>query len=132
MSYLIDSDVIIDFQKSKEPGASYFKIATKKQSFISVITYSEVVYGIKSYPDSTKKLLVINNLLNDLEIEIIGVNKKEILEFIDIKLFLKKNSILLPDFDLIIAATAISENLTLVTRNIKHFSRIPNLNLYKP
>ena len=78
MSYLIDSDVIIDFQKSKEPGASYFKIATKKQSFISVITYSEVVYGIKSYPDSTKKLLVINNLLSDLEIEIIGVNKKEI------------------------------------------------------
>lgn len=132
MSYLIDSDVIIDFQKSKEPGASYFKLAAKQQSFISVITYSEIVYGIKNYPNSAKKLLIINNLLNDLKIEIIGVNKKEILEFIDIKLFLKKNSVLLADFDLIIAASAISNDLTLVTRNIKHFSRIPDLNLYQP
>lgn len=129
-SYLLDSDVIIDFQKSKEPGASYFKKATEKESFISVVSYSEVVYGIKNYPGSSERIQVFDNLLKDFRVEILEINKKEILEFTDIKLLLKKTSNLIPDFDLIIAASAIANDLTLVTRNIKHFSRIPDLKLF--
>jgi predicted nucleic acid-binding protein len=37
---------------------------------------------------------------------------------------------LIPDTDLLIAATALAENLTLVTRNVRHFNRIPELKLY--
>ena len=130
MNYLIDSDVIIDFQNLKEPGASYFINATKEKSFISVISYSEIVFGIKSHPGFSEKIRVFDNLLKDLEIEILGVNKKEILEFTDLKLDLKKVSNLIPDFDLIIAASAIANNLALVTRNTKHFFRVPHLKLF--
>jgi len=34
------------------------------------------------------------------------------------------------DFDILIAATALHHDLTLVTRNRRHFERIPNLALY--
>ncbi len=34
------------------------------------------------------------------------------------------------DPDLLIAATALDHDLTLLTRNRKHFTRIPNLKLY--
>jgi predicted nucleic acid-binding protein len=39
---------------------------------------------------------------------------------------------LIPDVDLLIAATALEEDLTLVTRNTRHFERIPDLKLYQP
>lgn len=41
------------------------------------------------------------------------------------------DGILIPDTDLLIAATAIYHNLALVTGNIRHFNRIPNLNIYQ-
>lgn len=37
----------------------------------------------------------------------------------------------LVDPDLLIAATALHHDLTLVTRNRKHFERIPGLDLYE-
>lgn len=42
---------------------------------------------------------------------------------------LEKQGIRLDSFDLLIAATALEHNLILVTGNIKHFSRIPDLKL---
>lgn len=36
---------------------------------------------------------------------------------------------LIPDFDVVIAATALAHDLTLVTRNRRHFDRIAGLTL---
>jgi predicted nucleic acid-binding protein len=36
------------------------------------------------------------------------------------------------DLDLLIAATALAYDLTLLTFNRRHFQRIPNLRLYSP
>ena len=132
MDYLIDSDVIIDFEKLKEPGLTYFKTAAKQKSFISVISYSEVLFGILDQDSSSTKINFFENLLRDFKVNLLPVNKAEILEFTSLNLNLKKSSVLIPDFDLIIAASAMANNLTLVTRNTKHFSRIPNLKLFSP
>jgi len=35
------------------------------------------------------------------------------------------------DMDLLIGATALSHNLTLVTRNLKDFENIPNLSIFR-
>jgi len=35
------------------------------------------------------------------------------------------------DPDLLIAATALTHGLTLVTRNVRHFQRVPDLDLYR-
>ena len=46
-----------------------------------------------------------------------------------LKASLKKTGKILDDFDLIIAACAMTGNLTLVTNNTKHFGRIDGLKL---
>lgn len=50
-------------------------------------------------------------------------------KFGEIKAQLQKTGELLPDADLLIAATALDAGVTLVTGNTKHFSRIPGLSL---
>ena len=45
---------------------------------------------------------------------------------------LRRAGRLIPDLDLLIAATAIHHDLTLLTRNVRHFGRIPELQLYQP
>jgi predicted nucleic acid-binding protein len=44
---------------------------------------------------------------------------------------LRARGILIPDLDLLIAATALEHDLTLLTRNRRHFDRITGLKLYQ-
>lgn len=36
------------------------------------------------------------------------------------------------DLDLLIAATAVHHDLVLLTRNVRHFNRVPRLDIYQP
>lgn len=44
---------------------------------------------------------------------------------------LRRQGMLIPDLDLLIAATALSFDLTLLTRNTRHFARIPHLRIHQ-
>jgi tRNA(fMet)-specific endonuclease VapC len=44
---------------------------------------------------------------------------------------LRRSGQLIADLDLLIAATALHHDLTLLTRNVRHFARIPGLRLYQ-
>ena len=129
MGILIDSDIIIDFLNNQNSAINFIKDTTiSKEMFISVISWVEVVYGfIKNKSLNKEKLF--QNLLEDYQITIVSIDKKVAEKFLDIKIGLEKQKQPLADFDLLIAATAIANNLSLVTRNTKHFKRIKNLNL---
>ena len=43
------------------------------------------------------------------------------------KVRLKKQGTLIEDFDLLIASTAVSNRLIMVTDNVKHFKRVKNI-----
>jgi tRNA(fMet)-specific endonuclease VapC len=47
--------------------------------------------------------------------------------FGDVKAELRRQGMLIEDCDLFIAATALAYTLTLVTNNVDHFRRIPDL-----
>ena len=51
--------------------------------------------------------------------------------FAEVRGRLRLEGQLITDMDLLIAATALANSLTLVTRNIRHFARIPGLELYQ-
>ena len=42
---------------------------------------------------------------------------------------LKKSGLIIDEFDILIGATAIANNMILVTRNIKHFERLENIKI---
>lgn len=52
--------------------------------------------------------------------------------FAFIRADLRRRGQLIPDLDLLIAATALHHDLTLLTRNVRHFDRIPELRRYWP
>lgn len=128
MSYLLDSDVIIDFLYGKYPILKYQRLTGEDLS-ISVITKAEVWYGIIKSPNFEKKSQEFHNLLGLLKVTLIPIDESVIDKYVDLKVVLEKKGQKLSDFDLLIAATALIKNLILVTRNKRHFSRIPKLRL---
>ena len=52
------------------------------------------------------------------------------MEFAALRVHLRRQGNLIEDFDLVIAATALVHDLTLLTFNRRHFERVPDLRLY--
>jgi tRNA(fMet)-specific endonuclease VapC len=52
--------------------------------------------------------------------------------FAEVRSFLRRRGQLIPDFHLLIGATALHHDLTLLTFNRRDFQRIPDLKLYQP
>ena len=127
--YLLDSDVIIDFLKGKEPIYGIIQKVSHERCYISVISWMEVNYGIEKV-GSIKEKKEFQDFLDKLKVKILSIDERVGGIFIEKKISLENKGIRIADFDLIIASTAIAYNLILVTRNKRHFSRIKEVRLY--
>jgi predicted nucleic acid-binding protein len=61
---------------------------------------------------------------------ILDVNRQVAERYAEIRGGLRAKGLLLDNRDLLIAATALHHDLTLVTRNHRHFGRVPGIKLY--
>ena len=94
---------------------------------ISVITYGELIFGAEKSKFREKNLEVAREISKIFPVENIT---HEIMErFGSLKASLQKSGKNVDDMDLLIAATAISNEMVLVTHNTKHFINIPELQL---
>ena len=109
---LLDTDVVTDNMESN----NYVP------AFISPITLLEVLRGIED-----KKRPIAKRLLED-SFSVLNLNNSIIGVYCKIYRKLKAEGNLLPDADLIIAATAIANELTLETKDA-HFLRLKSLGL---
>ena len=71
MKYLLDTDVVINHLRGKKIINE--KIITSG-SFISIITYGELLYGAYKSLNKEKSLNLISAFLNDLSIKIISLS----------------------------------------------------------
>ena len=130
MGILIDSDIIIDFFNNQDSAINFFKDSTiSKEISISIISWAEVLYGFKKNKSYNKEKL-LQDFLEDYKVITISIDKIVAEKYLDVKIYLEAKRIPLVDFDLFIAATAMVNNLTLVTKNTKHFKRIKKLQLF--
>lgn len=124
MKYLLDTNIIVDHLRGK-------KIINQKVleggAGISIITLAELLYGARRSQDPEKSLSKLRGFLEKLNLEAINLDEKIVFEFSKVKINLEKAGERLEDFDLLIGATALILNLTLVTGNLKHFQKIPHL-----
>ncbi len=125
--YLLDTDTIIYNFNGNPSIRKNLEIHYENPLAISVITLLELYYGAHKSQKITSNLSKIKSLENSLEIIPIGKESAEI--FGMLKSHLEKSGNPLDDFDLAIAACALTHNLTLVTNNYKHFERIDGLKL---
>lgn len=127
MSYLIDTNIIIYSLKENKTVNSHFNANLTIPKSISVITYGELIYGAKK-SKFIEKNLAITRRIGEL-FPIINISRSIMDTFGDIKAFLEKSGKPIDDMDLLIAATALTHNLILVTNNEKHFLNIKGLKL---
>jgi len=129
MTYLIDSDYIADYLKGKSPATTLLKTLFPKGIAISIVTFAEIYEGIYYGHDPERYKEVFRHFLKG--VRVLGINQETAKQFALIRGELRKKGQLIPQPDLFIAATAIHHNLTLVTRNLKDYTRIPQLRYYQ-
>ncbi len=126
-TYLIDSDILIYFLKGKQEVIAKLSEIPIDDLYISRINYTELIYGAYNASKTDQNLKVIEPFLNSFKV--LEFTQISSLIFAKEKARLKKNGNIIADMDLMIASIAIENDCTLISNNIKHFSRVQNLEL---
>ena len=121
--YLIDSNAVIDYLSGKLPKnrMSFMNSVINDIPYISVITKIEIL-GYKTTP---KAYRLLTGFVDDSVI--LGLSDDVVEQTIEIR---KEHKIKTPDS--IIAATALVNKLTIITRNTKDFGKIEGLEIINP
>ena len=127
MSYLIDTDILIYLIQGNRSVDTRIQETQPITKAISIVTFGELLYGAKKSTQKEKNLAIVYRLSEVFPI--IEVNRSTIEAFSEIKTTLDKRGEKIEDFDVLIAATALSMNYILVTNNTKHFQRIDGLKI---
>jgi tRNA(fMet)-specific endonuclease VapC len=127
MSYLIDTDILIYSLKGTLKVQKNFTLNKNSPKSISVITYGELIFGAKKSNNREKNLATVYRI-GEL-FPVIELTKGIVETFGEVKASLQKTGKSLEDFDLLIGSTALYLNYTLVTNNVRHFSKIPDLRI---
>jgi tRNA(fMet)-specific endonuclease VapC len=125
--YLLDTDTLIYSLKGKKAVQAHLERHVDDPMIISTITLMELYYGAHKFHQVAGNLAKIKTIEDAFEILSPGQETAEIFGMLKASLELAGTP--LDDFDLAIGATALSRNLTLVTNNTRHFSRIQGLKL---
>src|SRR5437016_1904972 len=128
MKYLVDSDYVADYLGARPSAIQLLSSFAKDDLAISLITYGEIYEGIHFGRDPRKTTDVFQRFLRS--VTILPLTQAIMQQFARIRGELRRKGKIIGDFDILIAATAIQHKITLVTRNIKDYQRIPDLKMY--
>jgi predicted nucleic acid-binding protein len=131
VSYLIDTDILISAAGGWPDAQQLITDVSSDGAAISIISLGEIFEGAVGEPEpaASQRLSQLRTYLNAFPI--MPLNDPVMERFARLRSDLRSQGQLIPDFDILIAATALEYNLTLVTRNLRHFQRIPSLAIYE-
>jgi tRNA(fMet)-specific endonuclease VapC len=124
--YLLDTNICIFYFKRKYNLIERLRQVGFENCFISEITLAELMYGAECSADIEKNMLIIKDFVSRLQVipllESLPVYAKE-------KFLLKQSGKIIDDLDIFIGATAIANDLILVTDNEKHLNRLSKIKI---
>jgi len=128
VAYLFDTDAISELLRPRplEAYVQWLENIPREAQFASAVTVGELFKG--AFRSAAKERHLINieeRVLPAVTILPFDLSTARVFGMIRAELEMTGN--ILPDADLQIAATAIYHDLELVTGNLRHFQRIPNL-----
>ena len=126
MKYLLDTNICIYFLKGKFGLVETFDKIGLENLYISEITIAELKFGAAKSDRPKINKIVIDKLANKFK-QIPISSSLDI--FAAEKARLRKGGNIVDDFDLLIGSTAIYNEMTLVTNNVKHFIRLKNIQI---
>lgn len=124
--FLLDTNICIYFLKGQYNLVQKLEKIGLENCFISEITIAELKFGAENSENKEKNRSTVDDFISRFTIipifNSLDIYAKE-------KARLRKAGNPLDDFDLLIGATAISNNLILVTRNVADFERLERIEI---
>jgi|ERR671914_1518682 predicted nucleic acid-binding protein len=128
--YLLDTDWIVDVLNGQDAAIQTLLELAPAGLALSIITYSELYEGAY-YSRSPEPALAGLHAFQEGK-EILPLSQAVIERFAILRSALPRwIRQQIGDLDILIAATCLEHQLTLLTRNLKGFQQIPNLKLYQ-
>ena len=130
MAYLFDTDAISELLRPRplQPYLDWLRSIPREHQFTSAVTVGELFKG--AYRSSARERHLKNiedRVLPAVTALPFDVSVARV--FGKVRAHLEQTGNILPDADLQIAATALYHDLELVTGNVRHFERIPDLRI---
>lgn len=124
--YFLDSDICIDLMRGELPVVLELMQKTGPDMFgISAVVEAELRTGAKKSKKPQENLFKLNQFLAPFVS--IPFDSECSVAYAAIRSRLEKDGKRIGQNDTLIAATAIAHGATLVTGNVREFSRVPNL-----
>lgn len=126
MKYLLDTNICIYYMKGLFDLDKKINKIGSENCYISEITLAELKFGVENSERKKKNKEALDIFLN-------GITIIPIYNSLDFyaseKARLRKKGNTVDDFDLLIGASAVSNDMILVTNNIKHFKHIKKIEI---
>lgn len=126
MTWLLDTCTVSDFVKGQAGVLARLKTTPPQSISISAVTRMEIEYGLQLHPARTEKLApVIDAFL--ASITVLPFENADAKAAGTIRAVLQKRGRPIGAYDIMIAGTALTRGLTVVTSNVGEFERIEGL-----
>ena len=127
--YLLDTDVLSNLLKRSPSMSLITKLAAvpAESQFTSSITLGEVLDGARRRGPQADDLLTQIETRLLPELPVLPFDTTAARRYGEVRTELERRGTPLGDADLRIAAIALARGLTVVTGNIRHFQRVPGL-----
>lgn len=122
--YLLDTNICIYFLKGLHELDKKIAAVGEQACFISEITVAELKYGVENSKTVEIMRVIVETFIPKFAVipiyNSLDIYAKE-------KAKLRKQGLLIDDFDILIGATAVANNMVMVTNNVAHLSRLDDI-----
>jgi tRNA(fMet)-specific endonuclease VapC len=127
VKYLLDTNIISNLlRRNPSPNLIHHmsEIAPTERA-ICTITLAELLYGALRVPEAQKYILPINQIAKSMQV--FAFDEKAARRYAEIRADLTQRGQPIGDAATQVASMALARKLILVTHNVRHFARIPQL-----
>ena len=124
--FLLDTNICISLLKNQYGIREKIIEVEPKNCFISEITIAELYYGASKSSNKNERIKDVEFIATKFDVlpifpalEVFG----------NIKTKLESDGNRIDDFDILIGSTALVNNLVMVTDNVKHLERLPDIQI---
>lgn len=128
MKYLLDTNICVALIRHK-PKTLIKQLTSHKPGDVGVstITVAELVHGAQKSSQTEQNITALDQFL--LPLEIADFDQSAAVNYGYLCTYLESKGTLIGSMDMLIAAHALSLNVSLVTNNTREFKRVPNLKI---
>ncbi len=121
--YVLDTDTVVDVLRGREGAATRLAKLSPDDVWVTAVTVAELHYGARRSADPGRNAGEVDRFL--AEIGVLSFGRRAAISHARLRNALRSTPI--GAFDLLIAATALVHEATVVTANSREFGRVPGL-----